>query len=93
MDTKSERGVKVINFVFLIKAIMDSQVAITDKMMYKVKPSAVRSENYLHNIKHTVIRFSGWRSEIVPKQGVDLAALHNIISDMSVLRARVARIH
>ena len=30
---------------------MDSQVAITDKMMYKVKPSAVRSENYLHNIK------------------------------------------
>ena len=25
---------------------------------------------------HTVIRFSGWRSEIVPKQGVDLAALH-----------------
>ena len=30
---------------------MESQVAITDKMMYKVKPSAVRSENYLHNIK------------------------------------------
>ena len=27
---------------------MDSQVAI---MMYKVKPGAVRSENYLHNIK------------------------------------------
>ena len=30
---------------------MESQVAITDKMMYKVKPSAVRSDNYLHNIK------------------------------------------
>ena len=30
---------------------MESQVAVTDKMMYKVKPSAVRSENYLHNIK------------------------------------------
>ena len=30
---------------------MESQVAITDKMMYKVKPSAVRSENYLHSIK------------------------------------------
>ena len=27
-------------------------------------------------VYHTVIRFSGWRSEIVPKQGVDLAALH-----------------
>ena len=30
---------------------MESQVAITDKMMYKVKPSAVRSEDYLRNIK------------------------------------------
>ena len=30
---------------------MESSVAITDKMQYKVKASAVRSENYLHNIK------------------------------------------
>ena len=30
---------------------MESHFAITEKMMYKVKPSAVRSENYLHNIK------------------------------------------
>ena len=31
---------------------------------------------YFFMANHTVIRFSGWRSEIVPKQGVDLAALH-----------------
>lgn len=32
---------------------MASSVAITDRMKYGVKPSAVRSENYLHNIKAT----------------------------------------
>ena len=30
---------------------METAVAITDRMKYGVKPSAVRSENYLHNIK------------------------------------------
>ena len=30
---------------------MESAVAITDRMKYEVKPSAVRSESYLHNIK------------------------------------------
>ena len=30
---------------------MESAVAITDRMKYGVKPSAVRSESYLHNIK------------------------------------------
>ena len=30
---------------------MTRAVAITDRMKYGVKPSAVRSENYLHNIK------------------------------------------
>ena len=28
-----------------------SYVAVSDRMKYGVKPSAVRSENYLHNIK------------------------------------------
>ena len=30
---------------------METAVAISDRMKYGVKPSAVRSENYLHNIK------------------------------------------
>ena len=30
---------------------MEGAVAITDRMRYGVKPSAVRSESYLHNIK------------------------------------------
>ena len=30
---------------------METAVAITDRMKYGVKPSAVRSENYLHNMK------------------------------------------
>ena len=30
---------------------METAVAITDRMKYGVKPSAVRSENYLHDIK------------------------------------------
>ena len=30
---------------------MEGAVAITDRMKYGVKPSAVRSESYLHNIK------------------------------------------
>ena len=30
---------------------METAVAITDRMKYGVKPSSVRSENYLHNIK------------------------------------------
>ena len=28
-----------------------SYVAVSDRMKYGIKPSAVRSENYLHNIK------------------------------------------
>ena len=30
---------------------MESAVAFTDRIQYGVKPSSIKSENYLHNIK------------------------------------------